>query len=111
MTFEHTPETGLQVPPRGEELSSFARGQAERVGRSWAGQLRASILLENRRACGGWPGTLSEARAHVAISVLPWLESHGQPAVTSEQCEGAARLVYASARSAWMENRDAEEGP
>ena len=99
------------MAPRGEELSSFARGQAERVGQSWANQLRAAIQLENRRACGGWPGTLSEARAHVAISLLPWLESHGQAAVTSEQCEGAARLVYASARSAWMENRDAEEGP
>jgi len=99
------------VPPSSEELSVAARGRAEMVGRSWATQLRASILLEKRRACGGWPGTLSEARAHVAVSLLPWLKSHGQPVVTSQQCEGAARVVYASARSAWMENREAEEGP
>lgn len=94
-----------------EELSAAARGRAEVVGRSWATELRAAILQEKRRACGGWPGTLSEARAHVAVSLLPWLKTHGQPVFTSQQCEGAARLVYASARSLWMENREAEEGP
>ena len=93
------------------ELSPLAKGRAEVVGRSWAMQLRAAMVLEKRRACGGWPGTLSEARAHVSVSLLPWLEHHGEPAVTSEQREGAARLVYASARSLWMENRETEEGP
>jgi hypothetical protein len=81
------------------------------VGRDWASELRASILLERRRASGGWPGTLSEARARVAVSLVPWLESNGQPTVTSSQSEGAARLIYASARSAWMETREAEEWP
>jgi hypothetical protein len=37
------------------------------------------------------------------------LRSNGEAAVTSQQCEGAARLVYASARRVWLENRDAEE--
>lgn len=92
-----------------DELSPLARSRAEHVGRSWATRLRAAIVLEKRRPCGGWPGTLSEARAHVAISLLPWLDTQGQPAVSSRQCEGAARVVYASARSAWMETRESEE--
>ena len=72
-------------------------------------ELRAAIVGEKRRAAGGWPGTLREARTHVAISLIPWLHDNGQAAVTSQQCEGAARLVYASARKVWLENRDSEE--
>jgi hypothetical protein len=79
------------------------------VGRRWAAELRAAIVSEKRRAAGGWPGTLREARTHVAISLIPWLRSNGQAAVTSEQCEGAARVVYASARKVWLENRDADD--
>lgn len=97
------------MTPTIEELSPIARSRAEWVGRNWATRLLAAIALEKRRACGGWPGTLSEARAHVAISLLPWLDTQGQPVVTSRQCEGAARLVYAIARSTWMEHREAEE--
>ena len=91
------------------ELSEATRGRAEHVGRRWAAELRAAIVSEKRRAAGGWPGTLREARTHVAISLIPWLRSNGQAAVTSEQCEGAARVVYASARKVWLENRDADD--
>jgi hypothetical protein len=94
-----------------EDLNEIARGRAELVGRMWAAELRAAIVSEKRRAAGGWPGTLREARAHVAVSLLPWLRNNGQAPVTSEQCEGAARLVYASARKVWLENRDTEEDP
>jgi hypothetical protein len=92
-----------------DELSPLARSRAEFVGRSWATRLRAAIVLEQRRPCGGWPGTLSEARAHVASSLLPWLDNQGLPPASSRQCEGAARVVYASARTAWMETRESEE--
>ena len=92
-----------------DELNEAARGRAELVGRRWAVELRASIVREQRRAAGGWPGTLREARTHVAISLIPWLRSNGQAAVTSQQCEGAARLVYASARKVWLENRESED--
>jgi hypothetical protein len=92
-----------------DELNEATRGRAEQVGRLWAVELRAALVNEKRRASGGWPGTLREARTHVAISLIPWLQSNGQAAVTSQQCEGAARLVYASARKVWLENRDPEE--
>jgi hypothetical protein len=92
-----------------DELSDVARGRAELVGRQWAEQLRAAIVQDHRRAAGGWPGTLREARTHVAVSLIPWLRNNGQPSVTQQQCEGAARVVYASARKLWLEHRDAEE--
>lgn len=107
-------ETRDAMPPRDEqrpldELNEATRGRAEQVGRLWAAELRAALVNEQRRASGGWPGTLREARTHVAISLIPWLHSNGQAGVTSQQCEGAARLVYASARKVWLENRDPEE--
>jgi hypothetical protein len=92
-----------------EELNEATRGRAELVGRRWAVELRASLVQQQRRAAGGWPGTLREARTHVAVSLLPWLRSNGQAMVTSAQCEGAARVVYASARKVWLENRESED--
>jgi hypothetical protein len=92
-----------------DELSEVARVRAELVGREWAERLRAAIVRDRRRAAGGWPGTLREARTHVAVSLIPWLMQNGQPSVTPLQHEGAARVVYASARKLWLAHRDAEE--
>jgi hypothetical protein len=84
--------------PPGGELSLDTRGFAERLGRSWAAELRAALAREKRRASGGWPGTLAEARVHVARA----LRVQGLQVATSQESEGAARLMYASARSAWL---------
>jgi hypothetical protein len=104
-----TPEHPREEARPANELNEVTRGRAEQVGRLWAAGLRASLVNEKRRASGGWPGTMREARTHVAISLIPWLHSNGEAPVTSLQCEGAARLVYASARKMWLENRDPEE--
>jgi hypothetical protein len=98
----------IDVSPS-EELSLIARSRAELLGRSWAADMRASLLLEKRRASGGWPGTLGEARMHVARALLPWLSSQGHGIATSLQSEGAARVVYASARSAWLATCEADD--
>lgn len=82
----------------GGELSIETRGHAERLGRSWAADLRAALVRERRRASGGWPGTLAEARVHVAHA----LRVQGMQVATSQESEGAARVMYASARSAWL---------
>lgn len=97
--------TRTRVPP-GEELSSAARGLAERIGRGWAAELRAALLRENRHARGGWPGTLAEARAHVARAMSTSVMS----VTTSKESEDAARVAYASARSAWLETCDSDDG-
>jgi hypothetical protein len=89
----------------GAELSTDARGQAERLGRSWAMELRAALLREKRRASGGWPGTLAEARAHVARA----MSNHLISLATAKESEDAVRVAYASARSAWMEICDSDD--
>lgn len=82
-----------------------ARGLAERIGRGWAAELRASLLRENRNARGGWPGTLAEARVHVARA----MSTNVMTVATSRESEDAARVAYASARSAWLETCDADD--
>jgi hypothetical protein len=93
------------VNPPGEELSLDTRGYAERLGRSWAADLHAALVREKRRASGGWPGTLGEARAHVARA----LGNQGMRVGSVQQSEGAARVVYASARTAWLAIREVDD--
>lgn len=93
----------------GESLTLAARGRANAEGRCWALGVRTTLVSDRRRPCGGWPGTLSEARARVALAVFPWQTFEGEEPPTPEQREDAARLVYASARSTWMMTRDDEE--
>ena len=80
-------------------------------GQLWARRIRQEFHEQGRRAAGGWPGTVSEARARVAEFVIPWVARKGMVAVTSAECEQAARTLYASARNTWLAQRDPEENP
>ena len=79
-------------------------------GRIWAQEVRNNVRKELRRAAGGWPGTVSEARARLAEFVLPQLSRQGS-AATSEDRERAARALYDSARRTWLAHCDREETP
>ncbi|MCC6877078.1 MAG: hypothetical protein IT378_22425 [Sandaracinaceae bacterium] len=72
-------------------------------GSSWARALAEDLRLSGRRACGGWPGTLSEARSRAEL-LMAELSPVG-PDVTREE---VARLLYAAARSDWLRLRDNE---
>jgi hypothetical protein len=87
-----------------DPLTAVIRDRATAEGRTWACELRAALAQERRRTSGGWPGTMTEARARVAASVLPWTIPPGQISATEETRESAARLLYASARKAWLSN-------
>ena len=87
-------------------LSQSALEVAER----WALRVRMEALQEQRVTMGGWPGTLSEARAVVVGQLLPGLSAEGRREVGLVDREQMARFVYRSARSWWrrMEGRDDE---
>lgn len=51
---------------------------------------------------------MSEARARVAHLVSSELSTREQHQMTVQQREGVARLVYSSARSAWLQIRQPE---
>ena len=72
-------------------------GRVEEAGLAWAGEMRAALHAEGRPAAGGWPGTLSEARARV-VSVV------GRQ--RDEELERFARLLYGAARDAWLSQRE-----
>jgi hypothetical protein len=89
-----------------DSLTVAVRGRATSAGENWARELRATLLVERRRTSGGWPGTMTEARARVAAAVLPWSVPRGESPPTEAERENAARLLYASARSAWLTNAE-----
>jgi hypothetical protein len=89
---------------------SLLERRAALAGQVWAREMRESLRKQLRRAAGGWPGTITEARARLAEFVLPRLTREAAAAVTSSDREQAARTLYASARSTWLAQCDREEG-
>ncbi len=75
-----------------------ARLDTRADGEQWAAEVREQTVADNRRVSGGWPGTLSEARARVArlAARLPHLD------VAATEREEAARALYDSARAWWL---------
>lgn len=74
---------------------------AKDAGASWARRCREALLQQGRAASGGWPGTLSEARAIATASLA------GMPAGSTDNNgygdrEAFARLINACARRAWL---------
>lgn len=87
-----------------EALEHDLRKQAESVGLEWAERWFDQAQREQRALVGGWPGTMSEARAHVVRAVVPWLRERGRwPAADVTNFEATARVVYATARAAWRQ--------
>jgi hypothetical protein len=75
-------------------------GEAATVaGSRWAKTQRESLHAEGRRAVGGWPGTMSEARNYARGAALRAGLSH-------DELAWMARMVYDSARRDWLATRD-----
>jgi hypothetical protein len=96
----------VSVRPRGNpSLKLDTRADGEQ----WAAEVRGQIVADNRRVSGGWPGTLSEARARVARLTARL----NQLNVAADEREQAARAIYESARSWWLlrqeKGRDEED--
>lgn len=74
--------------------------RAEKNGHAWAESVQARLQSEGRRVAGGWPGTLSEARARVERL----LDSTAKSCSPHER-ERLARVLYGAARAFWLDNR------
>ena len=83
--------------------------QAELVGQQWAERWFERAEREQRALVGGWPGTMSEARAQVVRAVVPWLRERGRwPTFDVTNFEATARIVYSTARTAWRQRSVAD---
>lgn len=80
-------------------------GLVEENGRAWADSVRAHLCSEGRAAAGGWPGTLSEARARLATIT----GTSAKP--TADERDRLARLLYGAARQYWLVHREAAVEP
>lgn len=82
--------------------------ESSSAGARWAACCRDELRKQSRQAAGGWPGTMSEARAHVAAYIGTELRRRGMGALTHQESELAARAVYAAARRHWLLRREPE---
>jgi len=87
----------------GEEAETATFGTvAKEAGARWARRCREGLQLQGRVASGGWPGTLSEARA-IATAQMALLPAGSRDKNTGYgDREAFARLINASARRAWL---------
>ena len=72
----------------------YVESHSQIVGDAWLAHVALDLRREQRTATGGWPGTMSEARARTA--------AHFQGALTREELEAATRAVYQRARGRWL---------
>jgi len=80
---------------RGEELSDLAVAAGEAWASWWVDELRRS----GRPMAGGWPGTISEARARV----LDRLRERGAGTLGGAvDLPALARTAYGAARASWL---------
>lgn len=94
-------------PPVGlEARRTLVERTSSSAGEVWARWWRAELERQGRAAAGGWPGTLSEARARVLEAVLPDLKKHGIGELSFDERELAAKTVYATARRRWLSHRE-----
>jgi hypothetical protein len=103
---EVAPESEAKVAARRALIAETA----DAVGRSWAERRRSELRKEGRRAAGGWPGTLREARGVIDRALEVELRGHKMDAVTADEREGAARATNASARTTWLRAAEPDEG-
>lgn len=86
--LQHKAHEGLRL----EDLATNA-------AHAWVEQVLNELERQARPVTGGWPGTLSEARAQVAAGLVA-----NPPAgrVSGDVLETLAKRVYALARREWL---------
>jgi hypothetical protein len=79
---------------------------ASRAGEDWASTCAAELRRQRRAIAGAWPGTLTEARAHVLTAL-----AGGTRAISIEDLRALSHTAYSAARAAWRQvaERDEEE--
>lgn len=84
--------------PRATVLQSGASAWGQR----WAETRRADLRGQGRAITGGWPGTMSEARAIVETSLASELARRRIAALTCDEVVWLTKITYAAARREWL---------
>jgi hypothetical protein len=73
---------------------------AKAAGQRWAEREREALEREGRLPEGGWPGTLTEAKA-IAVSLRA--RSGAAQALTADELVSFTHETYAQAKRAWRD--------
>ncbi|MBK7583510.1 MAG: hypothetical protein IPI67_25375 [Myxococcales bacterium] len=100
-------------PPAGNGSSMASRTrlraaldrEVEAIGQAWAQAKMEALRNEGRPIAGGWPGTMSEARARVSVCARSASRS------AEADLETLARRAYVVAKATWLSRTapDADE--
>ncbi|MEM1032669.1 MAG: hypothetical protein AAF928_18435 [Myxococcota bacterium] len=83
---------------------------SKEAGRLWALSWFEALQAEGRTVCGGWPGTMSEARGRARVHLDALLNKRAMPRINHAELTEAARLTYDSAKALWVGNAVRDEG-
>ena len=92
----------VMAAKKNNDRQSVVERSAHDGGEQWARGWRDELQSDHRRASGGWPGTIAQARvcarAHLSAELARLRLTGPSPA----ELEQAARLTYARARAVWL---------
>jgi hypothetical protein len=97
-------------PRRGEEARRADLDRAVvTIGEAWAIRSQRELRAQGREVAGGWPGTMTEARA-VTLAYFASPAGHALTPLSREELEHVARAANAHARAVWRAVAVSDEG-
>ena len=87
---------------KNNDRQSVVERSAHDGGEQWARGWRDELQSDHRRASGGWPGTIAQARVCARANLSAELARLRLAGPSPTELEQAARLTYARARAVWL---------
>ena len=92
----------LMAAKKTNDRQSVVERSAHDGGEQWARGWRDELQMDHRRASGGWPGTIAQARVCARAHLSAELARLRLTGPSPTELEQAARLTYARARAVWL---------
>jgi hypothetical protein len=100
-------DTPRKRSKRDDDVRALLQEQAVRTAEAWADQVRTKLRQEGRILAGGWPGTVSEARARITRALDAEMGAERLLALRPEELELAVRATFTRARQSWLRREEA----
>jgi hypothetical protein len=95
-------------PARGGRRRTTLERAAVATGAAWAASFMDDLKKQGRPVAGGWPGTLSEARARIVARMSVDLGRRYQ--LSPDELELMTRTAYLHAKGRWQASAVADLG-
>ena len=83
------------------------RDIALQAARSWATECISALAAEGRPVAGGWPGTMSDARARAGALATRTLGTHAMTALDHDELRDLTHATYKEAQRCWRDRAPA----